>query len=97
VENIETDAALLRNLKGTSVVGVEAILAKDPQHRPSSLARSPAPLVHAATKAARKAFRDAYAWFVSAFREAAERLRKGDRNAPFPSGSFPPALPFVAG
>jgi hypothetical protein len=97
VEGIETEAALLRSLKGASVMGMEAILAKDPQHRPASLACSPAPLVHAATKAARTAFRDAYDWFVAAFRQAAERLRQGDRNAPFPSGSFPPALPFVAG
>jgi hypothetical protein len=87
----------LRNLKGTSVLGVEAILAKDPHHRPASLACSPAPLVHAATKAARKAFYDAYAWFVSAFRQASEKLRQGDRNAVFPAGSFSPALPFVAG
>jgi hypothetical protein len=56
-----------------------------------------APLVHAATKAARKAFYDAYAWFVAAFRQAAEKLRQGDRNAAFPAGSFPPALPFVSG
>jgi hypothetical protein len=97
VETVESEAALVRNLKSLSVLGVEAILAKDPQHRPAALARSPAPLVHAATKAVRKAFYDAYAWFVAAFREAAERLRQGDRNAPFPSGSFPPALPFVAG
>ncbi|MEA2604463.1 MAG: REP-associated tyrosine transposase [Acidobacteriota bacterium] len=97
VEGIESDAALLRSLNGTSVLGVEAILAKDPQHRPESIARSPAPLVHAATKAARKAFYDAYAWFVAAFRQAAEKLRQGDRNAVFPAGSFPPALPFVAG
>ncbi|MEA2605230.1 MAG: hypothetical protein QOF89_6222 [Acidobacteriota bacterium] len=41
----------------------------------------PAPLVHAAAKAARKAFYDAYAWFVAAFRKAAEKLRQGDRNA----------------
>lgn len=34
---------------------------------------------------------------VAAFREASERLRRGDRYAPFPAGSFPPALPFVAG
>jgi hypothetical protein len=34
--------------------------------------------------------------FVSVFREASEKLRRGDRNAPFPTGSFPPALPFVA-
>src|SRR5436853_5554908 len=97
VEGIETEAAQSRSLQGTSVLGVEAILENDPQHRPASIANSPAPLVHAATKAARKAFYDAYAWFVAAFREAAERLRQGDRTAPFPSGSFPPALPFVAG
>jgi hypothetical protein len=40
---------------------------------------------------------DAYAWFVGAFRDASEKLRAGDRAAPFPRGSFPPALPFVAG
>src|SRR3954469_20101369 len=78
---------------GTSVVGVEAILARDPQHRPAALARSPAPRVHAATKAARRAFYEIYAAFVGAFREASERLRQGDRRAPFPAGCFPPALP----
>ena len=97
VETVETEAALARSLKGLTVLGVKAILAKDPLHRPAALARSSAPLVHAATKAVRKAFYDAYAWFVAAFREAAERLRRGDREAPFPGGSFPPALPFVAG
>ncbi|MEA2599351.1 MAG: REP-associated tyrosine transposase, partial [Acidobacteriota bacterium] len=97
VETLESEAARLRSLNGTSVLGVAAILAKDPQHRPESIACSPAPLVHAATKAARKAFYDAYAWFVAAFRQAAEKLRQGDRNAVFPAGSFPPALPFVAG
>jgi hypothetical protein len=61
------------------------------------LARSPAPLVHAATKAARKMFYEIYAEFVSAFRAAADALRQGRRDAPFPVGSFPPALPFVAG
>ena len=79
------------------MLGVQAILSRDPQHRPATLARSPAPRVHAATQAARKAFYEIYAAFVAAFREASERLRRGDRNAPFPIGSFPPALPFVAG
>jgi hypothetical protein len=97
VEAIETEAAREREQAGASVVGVKAILARDPEHRPRSMARSPAPRVHAATKAARKAFYEFYAAFVSAFREAADRLRLGDRNAPFPAGSFPPALPFVAG
>ena len=97
VQDIETDAALARSCKDLPVLGAEAILAMDPQHRPASLACSPAPLVHAATKAARKAFYDAYAWFVAAFRQAAEKLRLGDRSAVFPAGSFPPALPFVSG
>ncbi len=97
VEAIETEAARERERTGASVLGVKAILAYDPQHRPSTLARSPTPRVHAATKAARKAFHEIYAAFVAAFREASERLLRGDRNAPFPTGSFPPALPFVAG
>ncbi|HEX4965122.1 MAG TPA: hypothetical protein VF173_30215 [Thermoanaerobaculia bacterium] len=92
VESIEAEAARTREH-----TGAEVILSRDPQHRPASLARSPAPRVHAATKAARKAFYEIYVAFVSAFREASEKLRSGDRNASFPMGSFPPALPFVAG
>src|SRR3979411_3239057 len=38
-----------------------------------------------------------YRAFVAAYREAAEKLRAGDRAAIFPAGSFPPALPFVGG
>lgn len=91
VESLEAEAARNRERTGASVVGVKAILACDPLHRPSYLARSPASRVHAATKAARKAFHEIYAAFVGAFREASERLRRGDRNASFPTGSFPPA------
>jgi len=97
VETIEEAAALKRSESNRSVVGVEAILAMDPQHRPTKLAKSPAPLLHAFSKVARKAFYEAYSWFVSLFRTAAEKLKAGDRNAPFPAGSFPPGLPFVAG
>ncbi|HSS52667.1 MAG TPA: transposase [Thermoanaerobaculia bacterium] len=97
VESVEEDASLRRRQSNRPVIGVEAILAKDPQHRPAQLARSPAPLLHAFTKTARKAFYEAYSWFVALFRKAAEKLKAGDRNAPFPSGSFPPGLPFVPG
>ena len=97
VETIEAAAALQRSQSNRSVLGVAAILAMDPQHRPAELAKSPAPLLHAFSKAARKAFYQAYSRFVAAFRAAAEKLRAGDRNAPFPAGSFPPGLPFVAG
>ena len=97
VKSIETAAALARSRTGRPVEGVKAILSRDPQHRPAKLSRSPAPLVHAATKRARKEFYAMYSCFVAAFRDAAEKLRLGDRTASFPAGSFPPALPFAAG
>jgi len=71
------------------------MLRQDPESRPSRSKKSPAPLYHAATRAVRKAFREAYAMFVAAFREAAERWRAGDRLVRFPLGSFPPSPPFV--
>ncbi len=95
IEAIERDAANERKLKGIRPLGRGAVLAQDPHHRPALAASSPAPLVHAATRVARLAFRDVYAAFVAAFRDAAERLRRGDRSACFPPGSFPPGMPFV--
>ena len=97
VEEVDEEAALVRRRSGAKVLGVKAILALDPQARPTSVARSPAPLVHAATKAARKMFYEIYAEFVSAFRAAAAALRQGRRDVSFPVGSFPPRLPFVTG
>ena len=97
VDSVEEDAALRRRETDRSVLGVKAILAKDPLYRPAMLESSPAPLLHAFSKAARRAFYEAYSWFVSIFRDAAEKLKAGDRTAPFPAGSFPPGLPFVPG
>ncbi len=59
--------------------------------------KSPAPLFHATSKLVRRELYEMYAWFLGAFREASEKLRRGDRTVQFPAGSFPPALPFVAG
>jgi hypothetical protein len=58
--------------------------------------RSPAPRFHVATREAWFELRDAYSRFLDAFRTAAAKLKAGDRASPFPTGSFPPALPFVA-
>jgi len=54
-------------------------------------------LFHTWSSKVRHELWEAYAWFVAAFRDASEKLRAGDRNAAFPLGSFPPALPFVGG
>jgi hypothetical protein len=40
---------------------------------------------------------EGFAWFVAAYRTAAEKLQRGDPDPHFPIGSFPPALPFVGG
>jgi len=95
VREIESDAAAERKLTGREPLGPEAILSQHPQTRPKKLKKSPAPLFHAASKEARQGLRAAYGLFLAAFREAAERLKAGDRLARFPNGCFPPALPFV--
>ena len=95
VRQIESDAAAERKLTGREPLGPIAILSQQPQTRPEKLKKSPAPLFHAASKDARQGLRAADGLFLAAFREAAERLKAGDRLARFPNGCFPPALPFV--
>jgi hypothetical protein len=96
VREIEGATAAEHQETGKEPLGEEGVRAQDPETRPRKIKKSPAPFVHAATKAARKAMWEAYGWFVAAFREAADKLKEGDRSAAFPAGSFPPGLPFVA-
>jgi hypothetical protein len=95
VQEIEKAATIEREKKGIEPLGAEQVQAQEPETRPETLDKSPAPFIHAATKKARKLLYEAYAWFVAAYREAADKLRKGDHGAAFPPGSFPPHLPFV--
>ena len=97
VAGIEQEAAAERERTGSQVLGVSAILGQHPFDRPARPKKSPAPLFHAASKRTRDELYAAYAWFVDAYRQASEKLRSGNRNVAFPAGSFPPALPFVAG
>jgi len=68
-----------------------------PGTRPERVKKSPAPLLHAASKAMRQIFYEGFALFVAAYRTAADKLKRGDPNPGFPRGCFPPALPFVGG
>jgi putative transposase len=94
---IEAEAAARRKKTGVKPPGPAAILTQDPHRKPERSKKSSAPAFHAASQAVRRELRDLYALFVAAYREAAEKLRAGNRNARFPAGSFPPALPFVGG
>jgi len=92
---IIAQAADRRAATGIEPLGAVDILRQHPFSQPTKTKRSPAPLVHAASKRIRTQIRIAYAWFARASREAAEYLRTGDRLARFPFGSFPPGLLFV--
>jgi hypothetical protein len=96
-EEIEQDAAAARRRTRDEPLGTAAILAQDPTSPPKRLKKSPAPFFHAASKAMRHSLYEGFAWFVAAYRTAAEKLQKGDPDPHFPGGSFPPALPFVNG
>jgi len=96
VAEIETEAAARREQSGSHILGVDAVLAQQTLASPNRSKKSPAPLFHAATKVVHRELYEAYGWFVAAYREAAEKLRAGDRTVRFPLGSFPPALPFAA-
>ena len=95
IREIEADAVAERKLTGREPLGREAILRQHPHTQPNQTKKSPCPLFHAASKAARQGLREAYGRFLAAFREAAEKLKAGDRLARFPDGCFPPGLPFV--
>jgi hypothetical protein len=97
VQAIEEETAARRKRTGVPPLGRAAVLKQDPLERPKKIKRSAAPLFHAASKRVRDDLRAAYFEFLSAFREAAEKLRAGVLPVVFPAGSFPPALPFVGG
>jgi REP element-mobilizing transposase RayT len=88
VEAVESEA----RARGMPVLGARAVRAQHPHSRPEHLKRSPRPLGHASSRQALKVLREQYRAFVSAFREAAARWRRGDFSARFPLFSFPPRV-----
>ncbi len=94
----EVEAAARQHLaeSGREPLGFDAVCRQNPHLEPNRIKKGPAPLVHAATKAARDALRSSYRRFVAAYRTAASRLRLGILDAEFPAGAFPPAMPIVS-
>ena len=95
VAEIEEEARVAGEAKGVEPLGADAVRRQQPHTRPNRTKKSPAPLFHTASKKAYLNLREAYSRFVAAFRDAAEKLKAGDRTVAFPDGSFPPAAPFV--
>jgi REP element-mobilizing transposase RayT len=95
IQQIEEDATAQREARCRQPLGAGAILRQEPRTEPNRTKKSPAPRFHAVRKWVRKELYQTYTLFVQAYREAAELLRLGNRNASFPSGCFPPPQPFV--
>jgi REP element-mobilizing transposase RayT len=96
VHSIQRETRVRLQKEGSRVLGVRKVLRQHPHKRPKKTKRSPAPSCHSSDRDTWKSFRNAYREFVSVFRAASRRLRRGDLNASFPENSFPPALAFVA-
>ncbi|MFN7942178.1 MAG: transposase [Thermoanaerobaculia bacterium] len=101
VRAIERDFDRRREDTGRAPVGRARLELQDPHSAPPRVRRSPAPLVHAASRAVRESLKDAYRLFAGAFRRASVALRLQPRVVAafdlFPAGSFPPPGPFIAG
>ena len=89
------EAKALKRETGREPLGREAVLRQDPYRAAVGSTRSPAPLVHAASRRVRLAYREAYRLFTLAYRRAAEQLRAGLTSVAFPEGCFPPPGPFL--
>ncbi|MCZ7651660.1 MAG: hypothetical protein M5U13_11080 [Thermoanaerobaculia bacterium] len=87
------EAAALRRETGREPLGREAVTRQDPHGSPLRPKKGPAPLVHAASREVRKAYREAFHLFTAAYRRAAEALRAGIATVIFPEGCFPPPGP----
>jgi hypothetical protein len=85
---IEEDAAAARKQTRAEPFGAAKILAQVPSTRPERVKKSPAPLLHAASKAMRQAFYEGFALFTAAYRTAAKRLQRGDPRQGSHSGAF---------
>ena len=95
VDDIDHRAAVERRATGEKSMGVAAVLAQDPYFAPDEVEASPQPRFHTVDQQVLESLVEAWRHVLTAYALASEALRSGDRNAVFPPGMFPPALPFV--
>lgn len=90
---VEREVLSRQGETGRRPKGARWVERQDPRSRPVRTKRSPAPLIHAASRSVRETFRASYRAFVAAYREAASLLLAGARTVEFPRGCFLPAPP----
>ncbi len=95
VREIELKTAQMHQENGTTPLGAQAIRRQKPHNKPKAFKASPAPIIHAANREDFWAMYNARKAKTTAYRDAAERLKRGETDVRFPEGCFPPRLPFV--
>lgn len=99
LEEVVEEGAAMRKAEGIVLRSRRAqqrkICRVNPWSRPKKAKKSIVQRFIAATREAKERMIAAYREFLEAYREAADELRRGNRNARFPVGCFPPGLPFV--
>ena len=95
VEQVERDTQRMHIANGTRPAGRSWVLRQRPHRVPKAMKKSPAKKFLSSFLQNRIQLWLAYRQFVAAYRDAANRLRAGDRLVEFPPGCFPPRLPFV--
>lgn len=78
VEGTEQEAALTRREMGSKPLGADRVKGQQPENRPKRIKKFSAPLFHAASEELCSQVYEAYSFFVTAFRTAADKLNRGD-------------------
>lgn len=93
LERVRAEVRELRR-QGRNPSPERLLKSEDPTETVRKPPRRTLPVVHAIRRAMRLAYLEAYRKFVAEYRLAAEALKRGVLGVRFPSGSFPPPLPY---
>lgn len=98
IRAVEQETAARHRRQSTRPLGRRAVRKQHPHDRPKEPGKSPAPRFYCATRSVHRKLEESYFLIVLAYRQAAERIRRGDLSAVslIPEGCFPPRLPIVA-
>ena len=96
-KDIEQETRERLRLEGRRPLGVKKVLRVNPRHRPADPKRGPRPLCHASTMQLRKEYKRMYDNFVSLYRQAVDRLTKGEKDVRFPGECFLPSFLYREG
>jgi len=95
VRQIEQEASEHRAAHGGRTMGERLIMSQNPHAAPKTFERSPAPHFHTTTRKEYLELLEIRRNLQIAYREAADELRRGERDVAFPPDCFPPGLPYV--